>query len=378
MPVDFGDELLCPVPVRNTALFLNGHRPAAPSAKINGNHATASPSPRGEGELNFYGSPALRDKSILSNSKLKTQNSKLRGRGFTLVEILVVLALLSLIVYALMVVFNGTQRAFRASLTQTDSLESGRAVMGLIAGDLETMIPSDDVSNYFINNGLIETSNAVNFSTFVNANFAFPPSPLYQSLVGSPDGALRTNVLENIFILGKGNLNGVPSWIGTGYFCNSNLPDGTLYPLYRFYMTTNASSGGSGANGLYLQFTGFQITNNTVWSHLMDGVVNLTAHAYDTNGVWITNGYYGNINPVIPVQNVVFFGNTYGEVNCLFYSNAVPASVQITLGTIEDRVLQHAEALSGIPQSNYLANAAGQVHLFTRRVWIRNLDLTAY
>jgi prepilin-type N-terminal cleavage/methylation domain-containing protein len=395
LPIDFGDEPLCPVPIQNIALSLNGGRPTAHAARVNGNHETASPSSgpspagageggrrpgegslekseycgegRGEGGLNFYS----------RNSKLKIQNSKLRGgRGFTLIEIMVVLALLSLITFALMAVFSSTQRAFRASLTQSDTLEGGRAVIDLIAGDLETMTPSYDVSNYFINSGSIVTTNAVNFSVFVNANFASPPAPLIQSLVGSPDGATRTNVLENIFILGKANLNGVPSWIATGYFVNTNLADGTLYPLYRFYMTTNAMSGARGENGLYNQFTGFHVTNNVVWSHLMDGVVNLTAHAYDTNGVWITNGYYNPL--IVPVQNVALFGDSYGELNCLFFSNAVPASVQIELGTLEDRTMEHAEGLSGVNQSNYLANSAGQLHLFTRRVWIRNLDPTAY
>ena len=46
---------------------------------------------------------------------------------------LVVMALLSLIVLALMAVFNSTQTAFRASVTQTDILEAGRAAMDLIA-----------------------------------------------------------------------------------------------------------------------------------------------------------------------------------------------------------------------------------------------------
>jgi prepilin-type N-terminal cleavage/methylation domain-containing protein len=395
LPIDFGDEILCPVPVQSAVLGSSGRQSALMNSKfstklsngecistgLNGGRPAASPSPggegRGEGELKTNRLGANR---LCPNSKLKIQNSKFRRRGFTLVELLVVLALLSLISFVLMAVFSTTQRAFRAGLTQTDSLESGRAVMDLIAADLETMTPSYDVSNYFIFNGITETTNAVNFSAFVNANFAFPPSPLIQGLVGSPDGALRTNILENIFILGKGNINGVPSWIATGYYVTNTLPDGTLYPLYRFYMTTNATSGARGANGLYLQFAGLQTTNNLIWSHLMDGVINLTAHAYDTNGVWVTNGYYGPVGaPInIPAQNVACFGTTYGEMNCLFFSNAVPASLQITLGTIEDRTLQHAEGLSGMNQSNFLANSAGQVHLFTRRVWIRNVDPTAY
>jgi nitric oxide reductase large subunit len=71
-------------------------------------------------------------------------------------------------------------------------------------------------------------------------------------------------------------------------------------------------------------------------------------------------------------------GSTLGISQCYFMSNAIPASVQIELGTMEDHTLVHAEGLSGVNQSNYLANAAGQVHIFRQRVWIRNIDLTAY
>jgi prepilin-type N-terminal cleavage/methylation domain-containing protein len=73
--------------------------------------------------------------------------------GFTLVEILVVVVLMSLIVLALMAVFNSTQAAFRASLTQTDVLEGGRSVIGLVKADLEGMTPSFGQSNVVLTGG---------------------------------------------------------------------------------------------------------------------------------------------------------------------------------------------------------------------------------
>ena len=298
-------------------------------------------------------------------------------RAFTLVEILVVLALLGLIVFALMAVFAATQRAFRASLTQTDTLEGARSVMDLMASDLQTMTPSDGQTNFSFS-----FYTPVNF--FVNPKtFAFlpsgPPSPLPQSLIGSLNlpPAQRTNVLEDIFILSKGNINGVSSWIGTGYSVNTNLADGTMYPLYRYYMTVPASTGPAGQSMLFTNFNAYVYTNNAVWSHLMDGVVNLTMRTYDTNGVWMTNGY---ANPQFAHIKFVRFLplNFTIEPSAVFYSNAIPASVQIELGTIEDRVLAHAEGLSVAKQSNYLAGAAAQVHLFRQRVAIPNVDRTAY
>ena len=64
------------------------------------------------------------------------------ANGFTLIEVMVVVVLLSLIVVALMSVFSSTQTAFRASVTQTDILEGGRAAMDMIAQDLKEMAPS--------------------------------------------------------------------------------------------------------------------------------------------------------------------------------------------------------------------------------------------
>ena len=342
--VDFGDEPVCMVPIERRRSF-----------RRNGLAAW---------------------RAAFQNYRLAAQPNRRSRNGFTLVEILVVLVLLSLIVFALMAVFAGTQRAFRASLTQTDTLEGGRAVMNLIADDVENMTPSDGIYSVGLNaNNQTVTAGPVNFGITMASYFS-PPSPLFQPLISSPSGQMRTNLLENIFILSKANINGVPTWVGTGYSVNTNLPDGTLYPLYRYYYTTNLSSGPAGAWGLYTNFNGFQYTNGTQWSHLMDGVVDLTARAYDTNGVWMTNGYAYPLN--FHIQNASFWASPWGESQCLFCSNALPASVQIELGTLEDRTLQHAEGLSGVNQSNYLANAAGQVHLFRQRVWIRNIDPTAY
>jgi prepilin-type N-terminal cleavage/methylation domain-containing protein len=418
LPIDFGDEPVFLIPVQKWAAPLRRKKVKRTSHTVAPCPPSSTPagcrnlSRLGSGEKNLAKpkvakqpserarTSQLAGENIPGNSepmtsrpggalefdlKFKIQHSKLPNRAFTLVEILVVLALLSLIVFALMAVFSGTQRAFRASLTQTDTLEGGRAVMDLIASDLESMTASGGFSNAVIvksagNKNNLNVNCPVNFSCNLKLFPLYPPSPLSQPLLGSPSSVQRTNILEDVFILSKGNVNGVSSWIGTGYSVTTNLANGTLYPLYRFYMTTNAASGSVGQFALYTNFVAFQYTNSARWSHLMDGVVNLTLRPYDTNGVWMTNGYYAYNSgvPVIPVRNVFFIGSGLGETSCNFFSNTLPVSVGIVLGTIEDRVLQHAEGLGGINQSNYLANSAGQVHLFTRRVWIRNLDPAAY
>jgi prepilin-type N-terminal cleavage/methylation domain-containing protein len=296
------------------------------------------------------------------NRKLKIAN------GFTLVEILVVVVLLSFIILALMTVFNATQTAFRASLTQTDVMEGGRGVMGLMKGDFESMTPSFGVSN-----------GAVNFSVSTNSwQYQSNAAPLVQSLIGS-SGYQRTNVLENFFILTRQNT----TWTGTGYFVDTASTN-YLNPLYRFSISTNFQAASPAM--LYTNFLNTPVAN---MSHLMDGVVHLTVRAYDINGRWMTNlvTVYGpNPGYTIPGfttnRNTLFFPPTLGEVGFYMYSNTVPAAVEVRIGVLEDRTIQRAESLPNFSpswaQSNFLAQQAGKVHLFRQRFPIRNVDPSAY
>ena len=277
---------------------------------------------------------------------------------------MVVVTLLSLIVIALMGVFGSTQSAFRASITQTDVLESGRAAMDLITGDLRTMAPSDG-----------QGFGPVNF--YVNA---FPDSaPLIQPLVAS--GGSRTNVQQYVFILSRGNLNGVPTWYGTGYAVW--LTPSNIYSLYRFSTNLPMAHVGAVSNlfsGFYYNF----LNAPDRYSHLLDGVVDFRIHAFDPNGAVInyirTNAIYTNVVPPLPAANQM------GEIGYAFYSNAVPASVEIEMATLEDRTLQRASSRPGdLPaafpndsRTKYLQDQAGKVHVFRQRVAIPKVDPAAY
>ena len=155
------------------------------------------------------GRPAFSLVSAIGNRKSEIGNP----RAFSLVELLVVMTLLSLIVLALMAVFNSTQQAFRASVTQTDVLEGSRAAVDLLTTDLRTASPAGDYTpslgtTNFIRNLIPYPYTAVNF--FVTNN-DFQYAPLVQSLPGS--SAQRTNLLQWFFVLGRENTK----WKGAGY-----------------------------------------------------------------------------------------------------------------------------------------------------------------
>ena len=291
---------------------------------------------------------------------IPNQKSKIEN-GFTLIEIMVVVALLALIVIALMGVFNSTQAAFRASITQTDVLEGGRAAVDLITQDLKVMSPSLGFSN-----------GAVNFFATNNPNY----SPLLQSLVGISNPSIqRTNVLENFFFLSRGNSNGVPTWTGTGYVVDPSSTNG-INPLYRFSMTMPVAAFNSPAL-LYTNFIFTPLTNTLFWSRLLDGVVTLRVRAYNPDGLWMSNGFV-NLADYQRVKNVRFLLPVFGEVGFYMFGNTLPASVEIEMATLEDRTLQRAESLSGANQNNYLAQQSGKVHVFRQRVAIPNVDPAAY
>jgi prepilin-type N-terminal cleavage/methylation domain-containing protein len=296
-------------------------------------------------------------------------SSPVTRAAFTLIEIMVAVALLSLIVFALMTVFNSTQSAFRASVTQTDVLEGGRATIDLIANDLKPMAPAYAGTN--INNG-----SAMNFYVFLTNSFT-------QSLQPAPaNGASRTNVMEDMFFITHENQN----WKGIGYFVRTNdlhvpgdLGIGNVGSLYRYETNVSTAQFAGNPAGLYFGFnlarSGSPPTNTT--SRILDGVMSFTIHAFDTNGFWIVT----NLN-----ANIFAFGNFFGEVGTYgFYSNALPASVEIELGVLEDRALKRVESLpSDVPAPPYdrfdlfLKGQAGKVHIFRQRILIPNANPSAY
>jgi type II secretory pathway pseudopilin PulG len=290
--------------------------------------------------------------------------------AFTLIEILVVVVLMSFIILALMAVFNGTQTAFRASITQTDVLEGGRSAMGLIKSDLESMTPSSLNTLDFV----------PNFCAAVSNSFAQP-------LTGS--SASRAYVTEDVFLITREN----QTWKGVGYFVRSNILTsvnpgmvGTPGVLYRFETNNTVAQFAQNPGLMFWTFDQARLgkmgnvpTNGV--SRILDGVMAFKVRAYDAHGIWMTTNVVLNYGTTTNVWAYPTNPSTAGEPAAIYmYSNTLPASVEIELGVLEDRVLQRAESLADNvkAQMTYLSNHVGQVHIFRQRVWIRNVDPSAY
>ena len=194
---------------------------------------------------------------------------------------------MSFIILALMAVFNSTQTAFRASITQTDVLEGGRAAMGLIKSDLESMTPSFGVAMEPLASGWM-FSVPVNFyvSTIATA-------PIHAAGSIADRQRLSAHQRAGKFFHSHAPEHDVDGRRLRGGHSSTNY----FNPLYRFSMSTNVMA--ADPTMLFNTFltnlpayTGLPISpTNASMSHLMDGVVDLRVRAYDTNGLWMTNGY---------------------------------------------------------------------------------------
>jgi hypothetical protein len=229
--------------------------------------------------------------------------------------------------------------------------------------------------------------NTPNFAagSYIVPNFyAAATNSFMQPLTGS--SASRANVMEDVFFITHEN----QTWKGVGYFVRSNLLSSTVVGtpgiLYRFETNYTAFQFAQLAQTQNGPFAAFDLarttTNGAGVSRILDGVMAFKVRAYDTNGVWMTTNMVVNIGTtnVLAYPTNSWTVATGDPAVIYIYSNTLPASVEIELGVLEDRALQRVESLNGSIQArnNYLTQQAGKVHVFRQRVWIRNVDPTAY
>ncbi len=135
------------------------------------------------------------------------------SRAFSIIEILVVVALLTVIILGLVTMFSQTQKALLASTTQVEVLELGRATADLVGRDLEQLSPS--------------YTNAPNFFTRVEPviQTLTPPYAIFRQPLADTN-EFRTNIMEQLFFVTHYN----QEWDAVGYRLALTGPGaGTLY-----------------------------------------------------------------------------------------------------------------------------------------------------
>lgn len=276
----------------------------------------------------------------------RSRDSRLRA-AFSLLEVLVVVALLSFIILGLMMMFGQVQRAYKLGTTQVDVMESGRMLADQFNRELVQATPSYG-------------SNCVNFYAQI-----ISPQPLLQTLSGMPD-IERTNLLSALFFLTRQNQR----WTGIGYLVADTNQAG-MGTLYRYELTAPY---GTDPAWLFVNFTNAPLQD---MNRMVEGVVGFTVRAYDPNGVWLTGLNRTNLIAEWPVTPGLF---GVGEMEYyLFRSNAIPASVEVELGVLEDATVAKARAFpTAAARRNFLKDRANSVHVFRTRTSLRNVDPVAY
>ena len=308
----------------------------------------------------------------LPNSFSSVRSSK----AFTLLELMVSVALLAVIIVGLLAMFSQVQRAWKSGITQVDVMEGGRATMALIVRDLQDMaaLPAG-------------TGNGTNFS----ANNFPEPSELDQS-----DGTIRTNALQDLTFLKRMG----DEWSGVAYrFDSSASGVGTLYRLtgslhrdtLTNYYTFPRNVGQLGAYLMAVDLNNYPNELTTYngqpispqeryydhapdFSLVLDGVVNFTVRAFDPAGQVL----YGSRFFVPPHNLVDFICTNALDSSGIITNQFLPAYIEIELAVLEPANLARFKARAELdPTPNkqtardYLRRKAGQVHIFRQRVPIR-------
>lgn len=329
--------------------------------------------------------------AVVRMSTLRVQSNRRRARwAFSVIELMLAIAIMGVIVYALYSVFNQTQRALRRSETETDVAQRARLVVEMIGKEIEQAQPS--FGFWLTNNaGVPILTNEIN----LKGGFEWPPK--VQRVADRPDLTPRTNYLQNIFFYN----NRTNAWQGIGY--RVIYVTNGVGVLQRF--ETNQFGHRPIFNRLSRAFDVEPLTNLT-YRHVADGVIHLTFVPYDDAGRRLgwdttnrapsqyqvlrrradgsivnnhsdTNVTSGNLHQATvelragEIQNDLNlqYGSTFN-----FRSNAMPSYIEMELGILEPEALAQFYTMvedQNPNATNFLARQIGKVHLFRQRIPIR-------
>lgn len=330
--------------------------------------------------------------------------------GFTVIELLVAVSVLSIIVYVLFSIFNQTQKALRGNLAQVDVLESGRAAMELLIREVYEMSPTP--APLVSDTELLGRSfpYQINFMSYLGPRNAkspqgipFPPQPnqavfprepfppLIQELLTPP--LVRVNSIQEMFFM----THQQRTWKGVGYRV---LPDHTrtndaswkereVRSLYRFEsqareFDVTTSTRNPGWN--FLRAVPTPENDPTNFFKIADGVVHFRATPLDFKGrpyhyqMRRTNAPAPHGVPTnLFLLEPLYSSNVYvlkdareTDTATAFVMDALPSYVDVELGILEPKVVDQYYSIPDLEQGRkFLEKQAGKVHLFRKRIPIR-------
>ena len=318
--------------------------------------------------------------------------------GFSLIEVLLAVSIMSVIVFGLFSMFNQTQKALLATSKQVDILGSGRAAIEVLVEDIQKAeAPGLPVFS-------LESISAQRPHMQGTIDRAYSYRPVVQKLVDNY--TLRTNVLQNVFFLTRSNLN----WVAKGYFFSPTTnftanPDtqslgfGTLFRFSSVNVDLAANNiedrfrpNRRMNEGLlrnfwdhyeFIQSVAPRDANNRIFnlsvSPLIEGVVHFNLQPIDSDGrpMRYYTDFENTANQVINRK----YGNTVlereefnnepllSQTRYRFFGDALPAFMELEIGVLDPEVLARVKSMPN-PQAarQFLQDRPEAVHLFRRMI----------
>lgn len=336
----------------------------------------------------------MRLKRHLPGTQALRPSAGRRATAFTVTELMLAVAIMGVIVFSLYSVFNQTQKALRSTQTQGDVAEKARAIVDLIARELQqahaTFGSIPDRSKPLRNGKLrlLQEDNIVGGFEYLGH--------AQKSDRGDIQG--RTNFLQNIFFY----THHTNAWQGIGYRV-VNVTNG-VGSLVRY--ETNYFNGRPPTNNVLPTAFNTEIKTNVSFHHVADGVIHLAFIPYDNRGFRLgfdTTNKQSNFtiyrtdaggNPVKPGSDI----NTKDDLDLAtvvlmqvdpnpraetlqyasgfaFKSNALPSYVDLEFAILEPETLSQYYSMlqdKNPNATNFLAKQVTKVHLFRQRIPIRS------
>jgi len=277
-----------------------------------------------------------------SNSAIQQITNLRYGAAFTVLEIMVAVALLAVIIVGLLAMFYQVQRAFRAGTAQVDVMEGGRAAISMLMREMQEAAATGD-------QGVI--------------NLAIVPSdrrmPTSQSL---SSGDVQQNFVQDLCFLQRRN----DEWTGVAYrLTNAFTGVGTLV-RYSWSRTNDSNPAVNYTLKSNLSQLVFNLPGALDYgSQILDGVVHFQVEAYDAAGV-----LYRTYSPI---DDGGFRFDRANDVYA-FLSNNLPAYLDLELRVLEPATLARFRARAQTDltvATNYLARQIGRTHVFRQRIPVR-------
>jgi prepilin-type N-terminal cleavage/methylation domain-containing protein len=302
------------------------------------------------------------------------------ARAFTLLEVMVAVAIMGVIVMALYAVFNQTQRALRTNANQTDVMEGGRFAMALLVSDLRSLTAAGVTPETNFISTLSPAINVPMLSALQNDLYSRyyvggrPADwggyvPVVQAL--NVRNERRTNVLGEVFLHSR---TGARSSGVVYRVLNARGGVGTL-ARYAYEHPNRFVAPGTLSAACLLQPA-------ASFAQVLDGIVHFRVQAYDPLGYPMTalnRGWYGDLagtsHPNLGYRLGVDLmlepdPRVATESLVMFRSNALPAAIEVEIGILDPESLAQFRALpeGSVFAERFLSNRAAQVQLFRQRI----------